>query len=131
SIACPPRLAPPPPPATVAPEPAAAAESAFRLRPRLVHGQPAPAQLIPVEFARRFLRLFVGAHRTEGKAAGPPGGGVAHHPHRLHLPDPTEQLLQLRLARRIREVPDVQPSTHRFSPDQLAVLRSQRLTVRR
>src|SRR5438067_254426 len=48
---------------------AAAAESAFRLGPRLVDRQRASAHLILVELGRGLLRLFVGRHLDERKAA--------------------------------------------------------------
>src|SRR6516225_9459900 len=54
------------------------------LRTRFVDREVAPSDFRRVQLANRRLRLVVGAHFHEGKAAGTARRLVAHHGHRFH-----------------------------------------------
>src|SRR5207253_1555040 len=109
----PPRLAASAAAATTVPaESSAAPESTLGLRPRLVHRQTASTQLVAVELVRCLLRFFVSCHFDERKAARAAGSRIAHHAHGFHGAGAAKQLLQLRFARRVRQIADVKPSTH-------------------
>src|SRR5436190_23375623 len=96
---------------------AAAEPPAIRgLRPRFVDGKTASPKLIFIQLCDRLLRLVVGAHLNERKPARAPGGHVAHHFHRFHGAGAGEQVLELRFARFIREISDIQLSTHNLTP---------------
>src|SRR3954467_5658671 len=96
---------------------AAAAAAGIRgLRPRFVDRQTAAAELIFVQLCDRLLRLIVGAHLDEGKPARAPGGHVAHDFHRFHAAGAGEQFLELRFSGFIREISDIQLSTHDLTP---------------
>src|SRR3954447_5008361 len=99
--------------AAVATEAAApAAESTFGLGPRFVDGERPATHLILVEFGRGLLRFLVSRHLDERETACPSGRRVAHHAHGFDVAGLAEQLLQLRLARGVRKVPDIQPAPH-------------------
>src|SRR5436305_7825705 len=98
--------------ASVPAKPAAAAEPAFALRSGLVHGEPAASELIPVQIGGGFLRFFVGRHLDKRETPCAAGCRIAHHADRFHGARTAEQFLQLRLARRVWQIPDVKPSTH-------------------
>src|SRR5438874_4449257 len=85
-------------------------------RPGFVDGKSASPKLILIQLGDRLLRLVLGAHLNERKPACPPSGHVAHHFHRFHGAGTREQLLELRLAGFIREISDIQLSTHDLTP---------------
>src|SRR5689334_10531090 len=88
---------------------AAAEPPAIRwLRPRFVDGKTASPKLIFIQLCDRLLCLVVGAHLNECKPARAPRGHVAHHFHRFYRAGAGEQVLELRFARFIREIPDIQ-----------------------
>src|SRR5579864_4169369 len=86
------------------------------LRPRFVDGEAAPPKLIFIQLCNRLLRLIIAAHLNERKPARPPRGHVAHHFHRFHGAGTGEQVLELRFAGFIREISDIQLSTHDLTP---------------
>src|SRR5262249_26026889 len=92
-----------------------AAESTFGLRPRRVHRERPPTELLLMTLGCGFLRFLIGRHLDERDPSRAPGCRIPHHPHRFHRASPAEQLLQLRLARGVRKIPDVQPATHTIS----------------
>src|SRR5436190_5989748 len=87
-----------------------------RLRPRFVVGQTAAPKLIFIQLCDRLLRLVLGAHLNERKPTRAPRGHVAHHFHRFHRAGAAEQLLELRFSGFIREISDIQLSTHDLTP---------------
>src|SRR5213593_1327882 len=96
---------------------AAAEPAAVRgLRPRFVDGETAPPKLIFIQLCDRLLRLVIGAHLNERKPARPPRGHVAHYLHRFNGAGTGEQVLQLRFSGFIREISDIQLSTHDLTP---------------
>src|SRR3981189_122380 len=96
---------------------AAAELSGIRgLRPRFVDGKAASPELIFIQLCDRLLRLVLGAHLNERKPARPPRGHVAHHFHRFHRAGAGEQVLELRFSGFIREISDIQLSTHDLTP---------------
>src|SRR5207248_11113618 len=96
---------------------AAAEPSGIRgLRRPFVDGETAPAKLIFIQLCDRFLRLVLGAHLNEGKPARPPRRHVAHHFHRFHGAGTGEQALELRFSGFVREISDIQLSTHDLTP---------------
>src|SRR5205814_9161936 len=86
------------------------------LRRRFVDGMAASPTLILIQLCDRLLRLVLGAHLNERKPARPPRGHVAHHFHRSHRAGAGEQVLQLRFSGFIREISDIQLSTHDLTP---------------
>src|SRR5262249_45826447 len=98
-------------PAASAPPPA----TAFPPGPPFPHGQSPTPHLVLIELRGRLLRFFVGRHLDEREAPRASGRSVAHHTYRLDIPSPAEQFLEFRLARAVRQIPDVKPSTHTFS----------------
>ena len=112
------RTARPPAAATAASAATAAAESApapARLRPRLIHGEVTPAELLVVQRADRFLRVVVGRHVDEGESARPSRRHVAHDVDGLDRARAAEQVLQILLGHRVREVSDVELFRHSVS----------------
>src|SRR5438034_6379427 len=96
---------------------AAAEPPAIRgLRPRFVDGKTASPKLIFIQLCDRLLRLVLGAHLNERKPARAPRGHVAHHFHRFHGAGAGEQVLELRFSGFIREISDIQLSTHDLTP---------------
>src|SRR5262249_30762532 len=85
-------------------------------RPRLVDGEASPAELIGVQLGDGCLRLLVRAHFHEREPPGAPRGHIAHHFHRFNGSRACEQLLELRFSRFVREVSDIQLSTHELTP---------------
>src|SRR5438105_15454930 len=69
-----------------------------------------------IQLCDRLLRLVLGAHLNERKPARPPRGHVAHHFHRFHRAGAGEQVLELRFSGFIREISDIQLSTHDLTP---------------
>src|SRR5437762_942837 len=86
------------------------------LRPRFVDGETATPKLIFIQLCDRLLRLVLGAHLNERKPTRAPRGHVAHHFHRFHRAGAGEQLLELRFPGFIREISDIQLSTHDLTP---------------
>src|ERR1700676_3961424 len=86
------------------------------LWPRFVDGETAPPKLIFIQLCDRLLCLVIAAHLNERKPARPPRGRVAHHVHRFHGAGTSEQVLELRFAGFIREISDIQLSTHDLTP---------------
>src|SRR5947208_2017316 len=96
---------------------AAAESSGIRgLRPRFVDGKAVAPKLIFIQLCDRLLRLVLGAHLNEHKPTRAPRGHVAHHFHRFHGAGAGAQVLELRFARFIREISDIQLSTHDLTP---------------
>src|SRR5204862_3390852 len=86
------------------------------LRPRFVDGKASSPKLIFIQLCDRLLRLVLGAHLNERKSARTPRGHVAHHFHRFHRAGAAEQVLELRFSGFIREISDIQLSTHDLTP---------------
>src|SRR4030095_13595945 len=86
------------------------------LPPRFVNGETAPPKLIFIQLCDRLLRLVIAAHLNERKPARPSRGHVAHHFHRFHGAGTGEQVLELRFSGFIREISDIQLSTHDLTP---------------
>src|ERR687891_1930112 len=87
-----------------------------RLRPRLVDGEAAAAQLIIIQLGDGRSRFLVCAHFHERESTRPPGGHVAHDSDRFDGPGATEELLELCFSRFVREVSDIQLPTHTLTP---------------
>src|SRR6267142_634179 len=94
----------------------AAAPGIRGLRPRFVDGKTAAPKLIFIQLCDRLLRLVLGAHLNERKPTRAPRGHVAHHFHRFHRAGAGEQVLELRFSGFIREISDIQLSTHDLTP---------------
>src|SRR5262245_35369896 len=97
--------------AAVAAAPAEAARS-LGARTRLVDRQIAAAERIVVKLVDRLLRVFVRRHLDEREPARAAGGHIAHHLDRVDGAGRGEELLQLRLPRRERQVTDVEFPSH-------------------
>src|SRR5207247_4676917 len=76
----------------------------------------AGANLMFNQLCDRLLGLVLGAHLNERKPTRAPRGHVAHHSHRFHRAGAAEQLLELRFSGFIREISDIQLSTHDLTP---------------
>ena len=92
--------------------PLAETAAAGRLRTGLVDGETAAADLARVQLPDRGLRLFVVAHFDERKATGAPGCLIPHHRDGFDRSRAREQLLQLRFADFVRQISNLQLSTH-------------------
>src|SRR5437773_6433722 len=85
-------------------------------RPGFVDGKSASPKLIFIQLCDRLLRLVLSAHLNERKPARPPRGHVAHYFHRFHRAGAGEQVPELRFSGFIREISDIQLSTHDLTP---------------
>jgi hypothetical protein len=63
--------------ATAAAASAATATTALRLRPRFVHDQVSPAEILPVQRVNRTIRIFVIVHFDEREPARLPGETIS------------------------------------------------------
>src|SRR5262245_13516446 len=97
----------------VAAEPAA---TSLRLRPRLVDGQIAAADLGGVQLIDRRLCSFVRTHLDERKPARASCRLIAHDRDRFDRSDTGEDLLQFGLSDLVRQVSDIQLPTHTQTP---------------
>src|SRR5688572_5431521 len=102
--------------AAVAATAAPATTAELRLRARLVHHEGPPAHVRAVELLDGRLGILFRLHFDERKAACAASCVVPHHPYRLDGPRLTEQILQLTLSRREREISDEQLPTHVTTP---------------
>src|SRR5439155_26488450 len=98
-------------------KPAAATAASERwLRTRFVDCEAAPAELKRVQLRDRLLRLFVRRHFDEREPARASCGHIAHHLDRLDGSGARKEFLELRFARFVGQISDIQLSTHELTP---------------
>src|SRR5271157_6118603 len=96
----------------------AAATAGTRLaRPRFVHGQPPPVVILIVKTANRLLRLGIGVHLDKTEALAASRVTVGDDLSTLDRSELREELLKIRTADLVGQVPDVQFLTHHQSPE--------------
>jgi hypothetical protein len=93
---------------------AATGPGKFRLGPRFVDDDGAPAEFGPIEPLNGRLGILFRLHLDEREPARTPGRHVPHDAHRLDGARLLEQVLELALAGAEREVTDEQFPTHEF-----------------
>jgi hypothetical protein len=81
-------------------------------RTGFIHAERASVYLLAVQLAHGVLRIAIGRHRDECKSAGFPREFILHQQDFCHSASLREQVLQLDLRRRERQVAYVQSISH-------------------
>ena len=95
--------------------PPVVAETAARalgLRTSFVHGEVASTVVVVVQRGDRVLRVFVGRHLDERKAARTARGHVTHHIDAFHSTGTGKQFLEVLFSGLVRQVSNVELSSH-------------------
>src|SRR3954471_19512493 len=98
--------------ATAATATATAAATTLLAGAGLVHGEAATLEIAPVERGDGGLRLLVVAHLHEAEALGAPGVTIHDHLGGIHGAVLREHVLQIAVAKAIRQVTNVELSSH-------------------
>src|SRR5271157_2783424 len=85
--------------------------------PRFVHGQSPPVVILIVKTANRLLRLGIGVHLDKTEALAASRVTVGDDLSTLDRSELREELLKIRTADLVGQVPDVQFLTHHQSPE--------------
>jgi len=97
------------PTAVAAPAAATTTAAALRLRPRFIHPQVAPAEVLPVHRINRAIRFFVISDFDEGETARLPGKTVVNQIHcRRIYTGLREKFVQAILRRGKRKITNIE-----------------------
>jgi hypothetical protein len=107
---------------TVAATAKTTAAAARRLWTSLVHGEVSAANLGSVERVDRVLSFLIRAHFDESESTSASGRLIAHYLRRLHRSGTREQLLQLGFTHLVRQISNIQLSTHHLNLGRTATL---------
>jgi hypothetical protein len=105
-----------PAPSTAVPTPSATTAASLFARASFVDGQRASTMILAVQPLDGRLRFFVTAHLDEAKPFASAALAVLNYLGALHITEATKQLLQIRAADAVAQVPDVQLLSQDQSP---------------